>query len=286
MQPEWSFYDPVAQTYRRLAVPNVFAPHAGRLVELLAPAQRSRVLDVGAGTGAAALAAQQAAGPTGLVIALDASQGMLIEARGAGLHHLVQGVVPGLPFPDAGFDVVISCFVLSHCASCEASLADMVRVLGPGGKLGVACWDAEPDEPSRVWTETADRFTDKQTLQAALRQALPWEDLLAEPSNLEALLRQAGLAGVRVEGSVHTAAVTVADFVAMRALSFQGRFLQQSPAAWEEFRETVTAGLHSRFGEPLHYTRKAWLATGTASTLRQERARGHCRSQRRQPRGG
>ena len=126
-------YDDVAQTFDRLAVPIVFTPPAKDLIRLLRLPTMARVLDVGGGTGTAALLASNVMGPGARVVILDLSLGMLRIARRKGLVSVVAGAVPGSPFPDGIFDRVMANFVLSHVPCYRTALSDMVRVLRPGG---------------------------------------------------------------------------------------------------------------------------------------------------------
>jgi ubiquinone/menaquinone biosynthesis C-methylase UbiE len=135
MEPGWTSYDPVAAVYDRVAAPNLFAPIAQDLAALLALPAGARVLDAGTGTGEAALAVVK---PAGRAVGLHPSMQMLRLARRKGLTWLVCGVAPGLPFPDGVFDGVLANFVLNHVASYEAALADMVRVLRPGGRMAAS----------------------------------------------------------------------------------------------------------------------------------------------------
>ncbi len=150
----WWSYDVIAETYDRLAVPHVFTQPAKDLVAMLKLPSGARALDVGAGTGVAALLALQSAGPGAPVVALDSSLGMLRLARKKGLPSLVAGTVPGLPFPDAVFDGLVANFVLSHIPSYQAALLDMARVLRPGGRLGFSAWGpGQSDEAESVLLE-------------------------------------------------------------------------------------------------------------------------------------
>src|SRR5262249_32054199 len=76
---QWWSYAPVAEPYDRLAVPYVSPQPATDLVSMLRLPRGARALDVGAGTGVAALALQSAT-PGGLIVALDSSLGMLRAA--------------------------------------------------------------------------------------------------------------------------------------------------------------------------------------------------------------
>jgi demethylmenaquinone methyltransferase / 2-methoxy-6-polyprenyl-1,4-benzoquinol methylase len=111
-------------------------------VAVAAPKVGERVIDIAGGTGdlAAALAAR--AGPTGCVVHTDINAAML----GAGRDRLVdKGLsVPtvlcdaeALPFADGSFDLATVGFGLRNMTHKERALAEMARVLRPGGRLVV-----------------------------------------------------------------------------------------------------------------------------------------------------
>jgi ubiquinone/menaquinone biosynthesis C-methylase UbiE len=89
------------------------------------------VLEAGCGTG---LLLGRVAGFAEEAWGLDLSAGMLARARDRGLR-VVQGSVTDIPFPDARFDVVYSFKVLAHVERIREALAEMARVLRPGGYL-------------------------------------------------------------------------------------------------------------------------------------------------------
>ncbi|HEX7966899.1 MAG TPA: methyltransferase domain-containing protein [Stellaceae bacterium] len=100
------------------------------------------VLDVGCGTGTLAIAAKRRVGPTGKVLAIDASRQMVARARrkaaaAAADIDVQMTAAETLPFPDATFDAVLSTTVL-HCLPDEArrrAIREMRRVLKPDGRL-------------------------------------------------------------------------------------------------------------------------------------------------------
>jgi len=93
------------------------------------------VLDVGAGTGAVSLIAQELVGNQGLVVALDPSRGMLAEAVGAGVARAILGFGEHLPFPDNTFDLVTMGYALRHVADLRLAFEEYLRVLKPGGRV-------------------------------------------------------------------------------------------------------------------------------------------------------
>ena len=108
-----------------------------------------RVLDVASGSGDLAQAFARRVGPTGEVWATDINRSMLERGRDrlldtGCLTPAVQCDAERLPFRAASFDCVAVGFGLRNMTNKEAALADMTRVLRPGGRLVVL-------EFSKVW---------------------------------------------------------------------------------------------------------------------------------------
>jgi arsenite methyltransferase len=103
-----------------------------------------RVVDCGSGSGTDALIAGRLVGPTGWVVGVDMTPEMLNKARAnaadAGLPGVEfrEGVLERLPVETGWADVVISNGVLNLVPDKAAALAEMHRVLRPGGRLQVA----------------------------------------------------------------------------------------------------------------------------------------------------
>ena len=94
-----------------------------------------RVLDIAVGTGLLAREATTIVGRSGLVVGLDASLGMLRQARVSMSLPLVQGKAEALPFADASFDMVTMGYALRHITDFASVFAEFRRVLQPGGRL-------------------------------------------------------------------------------------------------------------------------------------------------------
>ena len=110
------------------------------LVQALSPLPVPRILDVASGTGRVPMALQRAGGAGGLVVGADRSRRMLAEARaatpdpGQSVAYLCADAA-ALPFGANTFDAVTCLESLEFMASGRAVLAEMVRVLKPGGLL-------------------------------------------------------------------------------------------------------------------------------------------------------
>lgn len=137
-------FDGVARGYDRTnAVLSVGNASLWRVATVRAvdPQPGERILDIAAGTGTSTVAL----GRTGAeVIALDFSQGMVDEGRRRhpGLQF-VQGDAEKLPFGDAEFDAVTISFGLRNVQRPEVAIAEMLRVLKPGGRV-VICEFSRP----------------------------------------------------------------------------------------------------------------------------------------------
>jgi arsenite methyltransferase len=103
-----------------------------------------RVLDLGSGGGIDVLLSAKRVGPSGFAYGVDMTDEMLQLARanaakaGAGNVEFRKGQIEALPLPDASVDAVISNCVINLSTDKPAVLAEMFRVLVPGGRIGIA----------------------------------------------------------------------------------------------------------------------------------------------------
>jgi ubiquinone/menaquinone biosynthesis C-methylase UbiE len=130
--------------YERLAAR--FRPVHDELVNLLAIAPGERVLDLATGTGEVAV---RAARRGAIVTGIDIAEPMLAKARGRAASEGVEvafdlGDVEYLPYEDACFDVVISCFGMIFAPDHANVAAELARVSCPGARLGFSAWKPNP----------------------------------------------------------------------------------------------------------------------------------------------
>jgi SAM-dependent methyltransferase len=117
-------------------------PIAERLVEAADLSTVDRVLDVATGTGNAAIAAARS-GAT--VIGIDYVPELLAKARARAAAEglpveFAEGDAEQLAFPDASFDVVLSCVGVMFAPDQERAAAELLRVCRPGGTIGLVAW--------------------------------------------------------------------------------------------------------------------------------------------------
>ena len=102
-----------------------------------------RVLDLGSGGGIDVLLSARRVGPSGFAYGVDMTDEMLELARanaaraGAANVEFLKGQIEDVPLPDASVDVVISNCVINLSVDKPAVLAEMFRLLVPGGRIGI-----------------------------------------------------------------------------------------------------------------------------------------------------
>jgi SAM-dependent methyltransferase len=166
-----------------------------RLVhEALGAAPGERIVDAGCGPGFYVAELLDEVGSEGAVVGVDSSPEMLAlaakrcEGRANARFH--EGAVTALPVEDGGFDAALSVQVLEYVADIPAALAELHRVLRPGGRVLV--WDVD-------WATVSWHSEEPTRMERVLRA---WDSHLRDPSlprTLAAQMREAGFEDVEVE---------------------------------------------------------------------------------------
>lgn len=172
--------------------PDVVAQRHATL-QALALRPGEQVLDVGAGPGFLVAEMAEQVGPTGHVTGLDISDSMVALARQrcaqgpvGSRTAIVKGDAAALPFPSASFDVGVSTQVYEYVPSISAALAELHRVLRPGGRVLIL----DTDWDSVVWHAHD---------QARMRRVLTaWKERFADPYLPRTLARRLEDAGFAV----------------------------------------------------------------------------------------
>ena len=121
-------------------------PPAARLVSFAGIKAGDKVLDVGCGTGVAAITARRAGAK---VTGLDLTPQLLERAREnaaiAGFDDVAwkEGDAEALPFKDGEFDAVISQYGHMFAPRADVAAREMLRVLRPGGRIAFSTWPPE-----------------------------------------------------------------------------------------------------------------------------------------------
>jgi len=179
-------FDRAAPTYDRVG--DAYHDYFGeRLVELAGVADGDRVLDVACGRGASLVPAARRAGGTGHVLGVDISAAMVAAAweqlTAAGLRGETRVMdAEHLDVADASYDVALCGFGLFFFPEPEAAMAELRRVLRPGGVVALSTWSTDDER----WSWEDDLMA---TLEAGRRAVVrPFDDV----ADLSALLEAAG----------------------------------------------------------------------------------------------
>jgi len=188
-----------AGAYQALHVPALFEEWTPRVLAAAQVEVGHRVLDVACGTGVLSRAAAEQVGPAGSVVGVDPNRGMLTVARRLSDRvRWAEGVAEDLPGEDASFDRVVSQFGMMFFTDRAAAIDEMLRVLVPGGRVAIAVWDSLERTPAYARAvDLLDRMAGP-----AAASALSAPFVMGDRTELEALMRQAGVEGV--EGTTST----------------------------------------------------------------------------------
>lgn len=171
-----------------------------RTIERLGLVPGERVLDVCCGSGASALPAAHAVGPTGSVLAVDLAENLLRlgrrKAEAAGLRWLEfrRGDMANLGLADGSFDAVVCVFGIFFARNLEQQLRDLWRLLRPHGQLAITTWGPEMFAPAyEHWIEAV------QAVRPDLVSAFhPWDRIVTAEA-VRRMFEDAGIEDVRVE---------------------------------------------------------------------------------------
>lgn len=157
------------------------------------------VVDVGCGPGFYLAELAEQVGPQGSVTGIDSASAMLaLAAKRAERHENVafhQADATSLPVPDHAFDAVLSVQVLEYLADVDGAIAEIHRVLRPGGRAVI--WDVD-------WATVSWQSGDDERMRAMLGA---WDKHLVHksiPRTLAPSLRNGGFDKVTAEGHAFT----------------------------------------------------------------------------------
>jgi len=197
------------------AEPLAFWDRYGRqTVERLSLRRGARVLDVCCGTGASALPSAHAVGPDGKVLAFDLADELLrlggTKAQTSGLHGVEfrRGDMTALGLPDGHFDAVVCVFGIFFVPDMETQVAELWRMVRPGGQLAITTWGPRIFAPAyEIWLEAVRKV--RPDLHTAFN---PW-DRITTPEAVRKLFLDGGVPNVDVVAEAgYQVLRTVEDF--------------------------------------------------------------------------
>jgi ubiquinone/menaquinone biosynthesis C-methylase UbiE len=125
-----------------------------RTIDRLNLQSGAKVLDVCCGTGASAIPAAIQVGTTGSVLAIDIAESLLNLGRQKAQQQNLSNIefrcsdFRTLGLPDGSFDAIVCVFGIFFVPDMEGALAELWRLLKPGGKLAITSWGEQVFEPA------------------------------------------------------------------------------------------------------------------------------------------
>lgn len=242
-----SAYNFAADYYDHAA--NSFWERFGRstIDRLMIPAG-SRVLDLCCGSGASALPAAIASGPTGKVVAVDLAVELIrlgqAKAEQLGLTNVEFRVADILELDERkqSFDFVVCVFGIFFVPDMTAALRQMWSLVRPGGTVAVTTWGSGLFEPvnSAFWNAV-------QRVRPELYKSFnPW-DRLGEPQLLDQLFEAAGLPAptIELEQGSHPIEDERAVLALLMGSGYRGVIEQLSEAGRLRVQREVMASVRS-----------------------------------------
>jgi SAM-dependent methyltransferase len=199
MDVDWSLVAP-GWDERRDDVEAMKAELTARMMAGLGPVAGQRVLELGAGTGELAAQLAEAVGPDGSVIATDAADGMvaLLHKRIGGLANVEVARLDAtrIELPGGSVDAVVFRMGLMLVPEPGVALAEIRRVLRPGGRFATAVWGGPHENP---WMTTVGMAAMMHGLVQGGPPVGPGGPFsLADPDDLAKRVRDADFADVQV----------------------------------------------------------------------------------------
>ena len=225
-------------------------PAAAVVVERAAPLPGEHVLDVGCGTGnAALLAAERGASVTGIDPALRLLEVARARAAASGLEAKFEpGEAASLPPTDGSVDVVLSVFAVIFARVAQAAAAELARVTAPTGRIVFSAWI--PGSAVGCVNRIAEEAVMRVLGIPARPPEFPWHDR----DSLEQLFAPHGFAVTTERHGLAFTAASADDFLDSQfdnhPLAVAGRRILEQHHALDDVREKALTVLRAVNEEP------------------------------------
>jgi ubiquinone/menaquinone biosynthesis C-methylase UbiE len=259
---------------RQQAQDVVLEPVSEVLIDRARARSGERIVDVGCGCGATAIALAHQVGPTGHVLGVDISGPMLARGRQvapAGLPvEFVLADATVHPFEPAGFDLLVSRFGVMFFAEPARSFANLHRGLRPSGRLAFACWRDPRENPFFMAPLQAAYKHIPKLPQLGPEDPGPFS--FASEARVRRILGEAGFSGVEMEPCNLALDIAIGrglDTAVQSALEIgpAARALAEQPpdvvaAATDSIREALAVYLR---GQSVPLPASIWIVTAQVS---------------------
>ena len=258
---------------RQTAQDIVLGPVADLVIDRAKLKPGERVIDVGCGSSATAIAFAREVAPSGHVLGVDISGPMLERARQSAPKDLPVDFVLAdatvYPFEPASFDVLASRFGVMFFAEPVVSFANLRKALRPQGRVVFACWREPKENPWMVASLQAVYRHVPRLPQMAPEDPGPFA--FASEERVSRILREAGYADVGLEacglsldiavGGGLEAAVDAALEIGPSARALDGHPAEVRAAARQSVRELLAP--YAR-GQTVPLAGSIWIVTARA----------------------
>lgn len=218
-----------------------------RTIARLALKPGASVLDICCGTGASALPAAEAVGPTGSVLGVDLAEDLLDLARAKtkarGLSNIEFRVGDMLDLGlDAQFEAVVCVFGIFFVPDMSAAIRELWRMVRPAGQLAITTWGPNLFEPLNTvfWNVVRE-------LRPDLHKAFnPW-DRIADQVALRALFAEAGVEApdIVAERGTHSIPSPEHGWALIQGSGYRGTVEQLDADGRERIRQATLAFIRS-----------------------------------------
>jgi ubiquinone/menaquinone biosynthesis C-methylase UbiE len=227
------------------------------------------VIDIGCGSGAVTMAAQNRVGDAGQAIGLDISRPLLDNARRRALEHKSRAKFieadASIWKADASADAIVSRFCVMFFDNPVAAFANILQAIKPSGALTFACWRSpkENDMGSGLMKATSHLFTPPEVKPDP---TAPGPFAFAEQPYVESILSQAGWRDVRFDtwnGRLPLVFATARENAdALAQMGPVGRMMREQNVPREKVEAALASFLEQRCDNGRYYLNGAvWMVS-------------------------